>query len=103
MSIKLQTFKNTFLVNNNINKVWEFYTDINHLKIITPKEINLQVINATDQKFSQGTEIWIEGKILISKRRAWHSIITFLKPYEYVDEMLSGPFKKWRHLHKFHN
>lgn len=88
-------------MNNNINKVWEFYTDINHLKIITPKEINLQVINATDQKFSQGTEIWIEGKILISKRSAWHSAITFLKPYEYVDEMLGGPFKKWSHLHKF--
>jgi ligand-binding SRPBCC domain-containing protein len=88
-------------VNNNINKVWEFYTDINHLKIITPKEINLQVINATDQKFSQGTEIWIEGKILIFKRSAWHSVITFLKSYEYVDEMLAGPFKKWNHLHKF--
>jgi ligand-binding SRPBCC domain-containing protein len=88
-------------VNNNINKVWEFYTDINHLKIITPKEINLQVINATDQKFSQGTEIWIEGKILIFKRSAWHSVITFLKSYEYVDEMLAGPFKKWSHLHKF--
>jgi ligand-binding SRPBCC domain-containing protein len=24
----LQSFKNTFLVNNNINKVWEFYTDL---------------------------------------------------------------------------
>jgi ligand-binding SRPBCC domain-containing protein len=99
----LRTFKNTFLVNNNINKVWEFYTDINHLKIITPKEINLQVINATDQKFSQGTEIWIKGKIFVSKIREWHSIITFLKPYEYVDEMISGPFKKWRHLHKFYD
>ena len=99
----MQTFKNTFLVNNNINKVWEFYTDINHLRIITPRGINLQVINTTDQKFSQGTEIWIEGKILISRRKAWHSVITFLKPYEYVDEMLSGPFKKWRHLHKFHD
>ena len=88
-------------MNNNINRVWEFYTDINHLKIITPKEIDLQVINTTDRKFSQGTEIWIEGKILIFKRSAWRSVITFLKSYEYVDEMLAGPFKKWSHLHKF--
>jgi ligand-binding SRPBCC domain-containing protein len=38
-------------------------------------------------------------------RRAitWHSKITFLKEYEYSDEMLEGPFKKWRHLHKFHD
>ena len=34
---------------------------------------------------------------------SWHSKITFLKRYEYVDEMLAGPFKKWRHLHKFQN
>ena len=32
----------------------------------------------------------------------WHSKITFLKKYEYADEMLEGPFKKWRHKHKFH-
>jgi ligand-binding SRPBCC domain-containing protein len=36
------------------------------------------------------------------KKSQWHSKITYLKPYEYVDEMLKGPFKKWRHLHKFH-
>jgi ligand-binding SRPBCC domain-containing protein len=33
----------------------------------------------------------------------WHSKITFLESHEYIDEMLSGPFKKWRHLHRFHN
>ncbi len=33
----------------------------------------------------------------------WHSKVTFLKAYEYVDEMLVGQFKKWRHLHKFRN
>jgi ligand-binding SRPBCC domain-containing protein len=33
----------------------------------------------------------------------WHSKITFLKAYEYADEMLAGQFKKWRHLHKFRN
>jgi hypothetical protein len=60
-SIQLQTLKNTFLVNNNINKVWEFYTDINHPKIITPKEITSKSL-MLQIKFSQGTEIWIEGK-----------------------------------------
>jgi ligand-binding SRPBCC domain-containing protein len=34
---------------------------------------------------------------------SWHSKITFLKHYEYVNEMLAGSFKKWRHLHKFQN
>jgi ligand-binding SRPBCC domain-containing protein len=41
-----------------------------------------------------------EGKILF-QRREWHSVITSIRVYEYVDVMLSGPFKRWKHVHKF--
>jgi ligand-binding SRPBCC domain-containing protein len=37
---------------------------------------------------------------MISKSK-WHSTIRTLKPYQYLDEMLAEPFKKWDHLHKF--
>jgi hypothetical protein len=76
MNAQLQTFKNAFLVNNNINKVWEFYTDIDHLKI-TPKEINLKVINARP-KIQSGNRNLDQRKNIDLKRRSWHSIITFL-------------------------
>jgi ligand-binding SRPBCC domain-containing protein len=74
------------------------------LEIITLKETDLKIINFTSQNIVQGQEIWCSGKIITKIRRTvWHSKITFLKPYEYIDEMLAGPFKKWRHLHKFHD
>ena len=74
------------------------------MEIITPKETDLKIINFTSQNIVQGQEIWCSGKIITKIRRTvWHSKITFLKPYEYIDEMLAGPFKKWRHLHKFHD
>jgi len=97
----LQAFKHSFVVNSSIDRVWEFYTDIKHLEIITPREMKLKVTNATSQKLSQGSEIWLEGKLVITMRR-WHSIIKSLSPYQYVDEMLTGPFKKWRHSHIFY-
>ena len=99
----MRTLNQTFVVNNDIDRVWEFYTDIKHLEIITPKEMNLKIINATTtgQKLTQGSEISIVGKIILRKS-TWHSRISSRKPYEYVDEMLKGPFKKWRHLHRFH-
>jgi ligand-binding SRPBCC domain-containing protein len=95
-------------VNCPINRVWEFYTDIKHLDIITPKEMKLKVTNATSQKLTQGSEIWLEGRIMmIRKRSKWHSMITSYsvspKQYLYVDEMLAGPFKIWRHWHKFYD
>jgi len=44
---------------------------------------------------------------VLSKRTKWHSKITSCSvsshQCEYVDEMLTGPFKKWRHLHKFND
>ena len=108
----MQTFKHSFVVNSPIDRVWEFYTDIKHLEIITPKEIELKITSATSQKLTKGSEIWLEGKIipmmlLSKKRNKWHSVITSYsvipqQQYLYVDEMLTGPFKKWRHLHKFY-
>jgi ligand-binding SRPBCC domain-containing protein len=94
-------------VNCPIDRVWEFYTDIKHLNIITPMEIDLKIINATSQKLIQGSEIWFEGRIImmLDKRSRWHSVIISYsvspQQYLYVDEMLTGPFKKWIHLHKF--
>ena len=98
-------FNYVFIVNCPIARVWQFYTDVKHLEIITPKELELRIINCTTQKLTQGTGIWFEGKIMTTsfKKSQWHSKITYLKPYEYVDEMLKGPFKKWKHLHKFHS
>ncbi len=94
-------------MNCPIDKVWEFYTDIKHLDIVTPREIELKITKATNQKLTQGSEIWLEGKIItMISKNTWHSMITSYcvspQQYLYVDEMLTGPFKIWRHLHKFY-
>jgi ligand-binding SRPBCC domain-containing protein len=101
----LRTFRQSFIIECPIERVWHFYTDVKHLETITPKKIELKIIRTTNQNIVQGQEIWVSGKIFekMGRRMKWHSKITFLKSHEYIDEMLSGPFKKWRHLHRFHN
>jgi ligand-binding SRPBCC domain-containing protein len=89
----LRAFKHSFIINSPIDRVWEFYTDIKHLEIITPVEIELKITNGTSQKLTQGSEFWLEGKLMILRRR-WHSVIKSIRPYQYVDEMLTGPLKK---------
>jgi len=63
-------------MNCPIDRVWEFYTDIKHLEIISPREVELKITKATSQKLAQGSEIWLEGKIImmLSKRSEWHSM-----------------------------
>ena len=93
-------FIHKFIINEDIEKVWDFYTDIRHLEIITPKKLNLKIINTTNQKIILGQETILSAKIIIMER-TWHSKITFFQQYEYIDEMLEGPFIKWKHRHKF--
>ena len=95
----MKQFKNSFVVESDIDTVWKFYTDIKHLQIITPKTMALQIVKSQDNILQQGTEVWLSAKLVMKSK--WHSKITYLKPYEYLDEMITGRFKIWKHLHKF--
>jgi ligand-binding SRPBCC domain-containing protein len=87
------------MVNANIDRVWKFYTDIGHLQVISPPHMQLRLVKSTHQKLVQGSEVWLTGILLT--RSNWHSRITSLAPYEYIDEMLTGRFLVWRHRHGF--
>lgn len=95
----MKHFKHAFIVNSNIDKVWEFYIDINHLKIITPKKMKIKILKTHSEILEEGAEAWLQAKLIVDSK--WHSKITHFIPYEYVDEMISGRFKIWKHLHKF--
>jgi ligand-binding SRPBCC domain-containing protein len=95
----VRRFRHLFTVNAGIDRVWDFYTDMAHLQVVTPPEMKLSVVRTTHQKLVEGSEVWLAGKLVLKSE--WHSQITALKPYEYVDEMLSGRFKIWKHTHAF--
>ena len=95
----MRKFRHAFTVNADIDRIWEFYTDIGHLQVISPPHMQLRLIKSTHQKIVQGSEVWLTGILVI--RSNWHSRITSLAPYEYLDEMLTGRFRVWKHLHGF--
>jgi len=87
-------------VDASINNVWSFYTNVDHLRVVSPPELKLRIIRcSTGDRIVQGTEVWLEGILLI--KSVWHSKITFMDQYKYVDEMLEGRFRVWRHTHLF--
>lgn len=100
----MKNFQNEFEVYSNIDRVWEFYTDLKHLEIITPADIKLNLVEYTDRILKKGTVACFDGKIIIGAR--WCSKITFFEKYEYVDEMIQDgnkktPFRLWSHRHVF--
>ncbi len=95
----MRRFTHSFVVDSNIDDVWKFYTDINHLKIITPERMKLEILTGESDILKEDTE-WILQARLVTNTR-WKSRITYLRPYVYVDEMVSGRFKVWKHMHQF--
>ena len=98
----MKVFEYSFIVSSELDNVWKFYTTIDHLERITPRGMGLQVIKVSPYAIDlqQDMDLWLSAR-LFGIRRRWHSKITALKKYEYTDEMVSGPFKRWRHVHRF--
>ena len=95
----MRRFHHTFTVKATIDKVWGFYTDIAHLQVISPPHMQLRLVKSTHQKLVRDSEVWLKGILLT--RSNWHSKITLLAPYQYVDEMITGRFHVWKHGHRF--
>ena len=95
----VRSFRHSFTVDAEIARVWDLYTNIGHLEVISPPDLQLRLVKSTHKVLVEGSEVWLAGKLLTHTR--WHSRITYLRPYEYVDEMLTGRFKVWKHAHKF--
>ena len=93
-------FENSFTVGTSIANVWDFYTQIKHLEIITPPSIGLKIIHCPTSYIMVGLLVTLSGKMILFNRK-WTSKITISGVHQYVDEMINGPFKKWRHTHIF--
>jgi ligand-binding SRPBCC domain-containing protein len=95
----MKQFRHSFVANSDIDTVWKFHTNVKHLEGITPKIMRFEILKSQNGILQQGTEIWLRAKLVTNSK--WHSKITHLKPHEYVDEMISGRFKIWKHSHRF--
>lgn len=100
ISIQLKTFHHCFAVDASVDRVWDFYTDLRHLEIITPKRLDFKIIESSSSRITLGQTAYFSSKILT--RITWKTKITACKPYTYVDEMSNSLFKRWRHTHVFH-
>lgn len=95
----MKTYRHEFAVNSEIERVWDFFTDIKHFEMISPKNLNEVLLKASNTRLTEGTNVWLSTDLFV--KRTWHSKIIKSEPYEYVDEIREGLFKRWTHTHRF--
>ena len=98
----MRSFEQSFKVNCNIDKVWNFYTNIKHLEIVTPPNLKLKIIETSNNQIVEGLITTISGRLVLYNSK-WNSKISLVdtSKHMYIDEMVKGPFKKWKHIHIF--
>lgn len=86
----------------SIDSVWDFISNPNNLKEITPPFLDFQVTSRSDDaKMYAGMIITYSVKPIFGIPVKWITEITHVKEKEYfVDEQRLGPYKFWHHQHK---
>jgi ligand-binding SRPBCC domain-containing protein len=83
-----------------LEEVFAFFSDASNLELLTPSWLKFQVLTIPEV---------ISTGVHIRYRLRWHGIplhwtteITrWNPPHDFVDIQLSGPYKLWRHTHRF--
>jgi len=100
--MKLYTLKAIQDLPIGIEEAWDFFSNPNNLKVITPEWLNFKVTSKLSDKMYAGMIINYKVHPLLGIPVNWVTEITNVKePLYFVDEQRIGPYKLWHHQHHF--
>ena len=81
-------------------QLFQFHERPDALSLLTPPGAGVKVISAAPN-LKVGAEAVLSVPLLGPIRKRWHARHTvYQPPHLFVDEQISGPFRKWRHEHQ---
>jgi len=84
-----------------VQEVFAFFSDASNLEAITPRQLNFHILTPGPIGLEAGARIDYQLK-LYGVPVKWASLIeSWEPPREFVDVQLRGPYRVWRHTHRF--
>lgn len=84
-----------------IDEVFAFFADAWNLEKITPPWLGFRILFMSTDSIEEGTTIRYRLR-LHGIRFYWRTeICEWNPPHCFVDEQTKGPYKRWRHTHRF--
>jgi len=101
MADKTYTMAFTQQVARPLPEVFNFFSRAENLEALTPPWLNFKILKAEPQPVQQGTLIHYSLRVHGIPLRWTSEIVEWEPPHRFVDLQLSGPYKLWRHEHRF--
>jgi ligand-binding SRPBCC domain-containing protein len=84
-----------------VDEVFAFFSDANNLEAITPRQLNFHILTPGPIRLAAGARIDYQLK-LYGIPLKWATLIeSWDPPHQFVDVQLRGPYRVWRHTHRF--
>lgn len=84
----------------SLEKAWEFLSNPENLKVITPEYMGFDILSGSDRAMFSGQVIQYVVTPVLGIKVKWVTEITHIKNKTYfVDEQRFGPYSFWHHKH----
>jgi ligand-binding SRPBCC domain-containing protein len=85
----------------SLAEVFDFFSRAENLERITPPWMHFRILTPQPIRMQQGTAIAYALRVRGIPLRWLTEIERWNPPYEFVDVQAKGPYKLWRHTHRF--
>lgn len=95
------TLQRELWVPNSLPAVFDFFSRAENLERITPPWMRFRILTPPPITMKQGATIAYALRVRGVPLRWLTEIERWNPPYEFIDIQVRGPYKLWRHTHRF--
>ena len=101
MSAAMYILRREQWIERPIDEVFSFFADAHNLEEITPRWVGFKILSMSTDSIEEGTTIRYRLRLHGIPVHWRTEICEWNPPYCFVDEQTKGPYKLWRHTHRF--
>jgi ligand-binding SRPBCC domain-containing protein len=96
----MPSFDAVLTVPRPLAEVFEFFLDPANLVKVSPPELHMRLVEGP-RRLQLGSVIVLQGRRWGVPQRVVSEVTAFESGASFVDEQRQGPFRRWRHVHRF--